>query len=131
MRLLIYWVISAIALIASSAIAMAMGLDIYLNLEPWWKIMVGTLVLGLLNATVGLVLKFITTPLNCLTFGIAWLLINAYIFMFVGQIGGKTDTPMGYYVGNYWSAVVTSFIMGVILAVLRKITEEKEHDSPA
>ena len=41
MRLLIYWVISAIALILSAYIAAAVGFRITLDFNPWWKIMLG------------------------------------------------------------------------------------------
>jgi putative membrane protein len=130
MRLLIYWVISAIALILSAYISAALGFNVSLDLDPWWQIMLGTLVLGLVNATIGMFLKFITTPLNCLTFGLAWLLVNAALFLFVGQIGDRADSPMGFYVGDFWAALAGSLLMGLTLGVLRKLTDE-QNDRPS
>ena len=126
MRLLIYWVISAIALILSAYVSAAMGFDVSLVFDPWWKIMVGTLVLGLVNATIGRFLKIITTPLACLTLGIAWILVNAALFYFVGQIGDRADSPMGFYVGDFPAAIAGSILMGLALGVLRKLTDEDD-----
>jgi putative membrane protein len=129
MRLLIYWVISAIALILSAFVAQAMGFNVSLDFDPPWKIMVGTLVLGLVNATIGMLIKFITTPLNCLTFGLAWLFVNAGLFLFVGQIGDRASSPMGFYVGDFWAALAGSVLMGIALGVLRKLTDEDDRPS--
>jgi len=129
MRLLIYWVISAIALIVSAYIAAAVGFRITLDFNPWWKIMLGTLVLGLVNATIGRFLKIIVTPLACLTLGLAWLLVNALLFYIVGQIGDPTDSPMGFYVGDFWAAIAGSLLMGLVLGALRKLTEDDDRPS--
>lgn len=129
MRLLISWVISAIALIVSAFIAAAMGFDVSLDFDPWWKILLGTLVLGLVNATIGMLVKFLTTPLKCLTFGLAWLFVNAALFLFVGQIGDRASSPMGFYVGDFRAALAGSLLMGIVLGVLRKLTDENDQPS--
>jgi putative membrane protein len=129
MRLLIYWVISAIALILSAFVASALGFDISLDFDPPWQIMVGTLVLGFVNATIGMLLKFITSPLNCLTFGIAWLLVNALLFYGVGQVGSRADSPMGFYVGDFGAAIAGSLLMGITLGILRKLTDGDDRSS--
>jgi putative membrane protein len=122
MRLLIYWVISAIALIVSAFVASALDFDITLDLEPWWRIMVGVAILGLINATIGTLAKAITLPLNCLTFGIAWLLINAALFYYVGTL----QPPWGFRVGDFWSALVGSMLMGIVLGLLRRFADNDE-----
>src|SRR5687767_2604984 len=129
MRLLIYWVISAIALILSAYVAAAVRFVISLDFNPWWKIMLGTVVLGLVNATIGRFLKIIVTPLACLTLGLAWLLVNAGLFYLVGQIGDRADSPMGFYVGDFGAAIAGSLLMGLVLGVLRKLTEDDDRPS--
>lgn len=110
MRLLIHWIIGTIALIAGSYLASAFGFKVAVDVDPWWRILVGAGLLGLLNATIGRFAKLITLPLNCLTFGLAWLLINAGIFYFVG----KMDPPWGFQVGDFWGAIAGSIGMGLI-----------------
>jgi len=129
MRLLIYWVISAIALILSAFVAQAMGFNVSLDFDPWWKIMVGTLVLGLVNASIGLLIKLLTSPLNCLTLGLAWLFVNAWLFLIVGQIGDRASSPMGFYVGDFWAALAGSMLMGITLGILRKLTDDNDRPS--
>jgi putative membrane protein len=130
MRLLIYWVISAIALIVSAYASAAIGFDISLDVTPWWHIMLGTAVLGLVNATIGRFIKIIVTPIACLTFGIAWILVNAALFYFVGQIGDRADSPMGFYVGDFGAAIAGSILMGIALGILRSLTEHND-DRPS
>jgi len=44
--------------------------------------LIAVIVIGLFNATLGLLLKIITLPLGILTFGIFFLVINAVILWF-------------------------------------------------
>ncbi|HET6644063.1 MAG TPA: phage holin family protein [Fimbriimonadales bacterium] len=129
MRLLIYWVISAISLIISAFVAIKLGSDIVLDVDPPWRIMVGVAILGLVNATIGTLAKIITAPLNCLTFGLIWILINAALFYWVGQFGSRTDPLMGFYVGDFFAAVVGSVLMGIVLGLLRRFTDSDHASS--
>ena len=52
------------------------------------------LVIGLLNATVGLLLKIITFPLSILTLGLFLFVINALILMFAGKIVSRISKCM-------------------------------------
>jgi len=117
MRILIYWVISVLSLIASVAIAKGIGLSIEADLDQPWRLFLGTAVLGLINATIGNILRFVTLPLNCLTFGIAWIIVNALLFWWVGTM------DLGYKVGDFLSALVGSFLMGLILGMIGRYFE--------
>ena len=119
MRLLIYWVISAISLVASAFAAKALGFQVDVDLADPLRFMLGVGILGLVNATIGTAAKLVTTPLNCLTFGIAWLLINALLFYLVGQL------EYGFSVGNFPSAIVGSLLMGIVLGLLRRLLIKK------
>ena len=129
MRLLIYWIISAISLIVSILIATMLGSDIVLDVDPPWRILIGVAVLGLVNATLGRLAKAITTPLNCLTLGLVWLLINGALFYWVGQFGTRDNPTMGFYVGDFLAAVVGSIFMGIVLGLMSRFMDKDE--SPA
>ncbi|MBA3725842.1 MAG: phage holin family protein [Armatimonadetes bacterium] len=126
MRLLIYWVISAISLIVSILIATPLGSDIVLDVDPPWRILLGVIVLGLVNATLGSIAKLLTAPLNCFTFGLVWLLINGALFYWVGQFGTRENPTMGFYVGDFWAAVVGSLLMGIVLGLMRRFAHKDE-----
>ena len=106
-------------------LAAAFGLEISLDLDPWWRIMIGTALLGLANATIGTFAKLITAPLNCMTFGLVWLLINAGLFYWVGNL----KPHWGFHVGGFWAALAGSMLMGIALGILRSMFDKNE--SPA
>ena len=47
--------------------------------------LIAALVIGLVNATLGLLLKIITLPLTVLTLGIFWWVINALMLIFASN----------------------------------------------
>ncbi|HEU5310338.1 MAG TPA: phage holin family protein [Candidatus Eisenbacteria bacterium] len=49
----------------------------------WGVAVLAALVLGLANATVGLILKIVTFPLILLTFGIFYFVVNAIVLLLV------------------------------------------------
>ncbi|MER3466731.1 MAG: hypothetical protein C4340_06430, partial [Armatimonadota bacterium] len=74
---------------------------------------IGVAVLGLVNSTIGRIAKMVTLPLACLTFGLAWVLINALLFWWVGTFG------LGFKVGDFGAALVGSVLMSVVGGALR------------
>jgi putative membrane protein len=73
------------------------------------------IVIGLLNATIVPVLRFVSFPLTCLTFGLFALVINAAAFALAAVIaGGMTVTFWGAVIG----ALVASVASGAIYTVL-------------
>ena len=75
MRLLLQWVLSAIALLIVSRIVPGF------HVRGLWPALIAALVIGLLNATVGLLLKIITFPLTILTLGLFLLVINGIMIL--------------------------------------------------
>ena len=71
LRLLLHWLLSAIALLLVSRIVPGIFRDRVASA------LIAALVIGLLNATVGLLLKIITFPISILTLGMFLLVINA------------------------------------------------------
>ena len=75
MRLLLQWILSAIALLVVSHLVPGFHVA---GLVP---ALIAAVVIGLLNATVGLILKIITFPLSILTLGIFLLVINGVMIL--------------------------------------------------
>lgn len=72
------------------------------------------LVLGVLNATVKPVLRLLTLPLTCLTFGLFALLLNAGLFALAARLTpGMTVSIWGAVIG----AAVASVTGGVIFSL--------------
>ena len=80
MALLLQWILTAIALLIVSRIVPGFQVA---GLVP---ALIAALVIGLLNATLGFVLKIITFPLSILTLGIFLLVINGIMIMLASAL---------------------------------------------
>jgi putative membrane protein len=76
LRLLLHWILNALALLIVSHFVE--GFEVSNVVSAF----IAVVVIGLLNATLGLFLKIITLPLGILSFGIFFLVINAVILWF-------------------------------------------------
>ncbi len=75
MRLLLHWILSAIALLLVAQFVPGFRVHGFL------PALIAALVIGLLNATIGLFLKIITFPFAILTLGLFLLVINAVMIL--------------------------------------------------
>lgn len=102
LRLLVQWVLSALALILTSRVVP--GFEVRDLGSAMWA----ALIIGLLNATVGLLLKILTFPISILTLGLFLLVINAIMILVASAI------VKGFYVRG----LVPAFFGAIILALL-------------
>ena len=110
-RLLIHWLLSAIALLVVSQLVPGFYVA---GLGP---AMVAALVIGLLNATLGLLLKVITFPISILTLGLFLLVINGMMILLASNlVNGFHVRRMG---AAFWGAVVLALLGMVIRAVTK------------
>jgi len=79
--------------------------------------MIAALVIGLLNATVGIFLKVITFPLTIVTLGIFLLVINGLMILVASNIV-RGFTVRGFFPA-FWGAVVLAVLGMVIRAVTK------------
>lgn len=105
LRLLLNWLINAITLLLIAHFFHGHGFNVT-GLVP---ALIAALVIGFLNATLGMVLKFLTFPLSILTFGIFLLVINALM------IEMATWFVRDFKVDSFLAA----FIAAVILAIVQ------------
>jgi putative membrane protein len=80
LRLLLHWILNAVALLVVAHLVDGF------NITGFVPALIAVVVIGLLNATLGLLLKIITLPVGILTFGIFFLVINAFILMFSSKL---------------------------------------------
>jgi uncharacterized membrane protein YvlD (DUF360 family) len=120
LRILLYWVLSAVALALSALLARALGFPLEVYHEKPLQVLLGVALLGIVNVTIGSLARFFTAPLNCATFGLAWIVVNALIFWWVGQ------WHIGFYVPDFWSALVGSLLMGLALGIVKRILSEEK-----
>ena len=78
---------------------------------------VAPIAIGLINATLGLLLKIITLPLTLLTLGIFWFIINAFMLQLAAAI-----VP-GFYVAGFFSAFFGAIVLSIINMILRALVQ--------
>ena len=108
-NLLVHWAISAISLVIVAYLIPGIRLD---GLGP---ALLAPLVIGLVNATVGFIVKIVTFPITILSLGIFLLVINALMLMLAAYL-----VP-GFAVAGFWSAFFGAIVMSVVSMILRSM----------
>src|SRR5260221_10675826 len=81
----------------------------------FWTAVLVAIVLGLLNVTIGFILKILTLPLSLVTFGFFFLVINALMFWAASFV-------KGFHVSGFWAAFFGALVVTVVSMVGRQIT---------
>ncbi len=110
-KLLIQWLLSAVALLAVSSLVP--GFEVQ-GLGP---ALGAALVIGLLNATVGFFLKVITFPISILTLGIFLLVINGLMIMLASAL------VRGFHVRGFGAAFWGAAVLALLGMLIRAITK--------
>lgn len=102
MRLLILWLINALALLAVPYLLHSVQVD------SFGAALIAALILGFVNTLVRPVLVVLTLPVTLLTLGLFILVINGLMFWVVAQLVG------GFHVGGFWSAVGGALLYSIV-----------------
>ena len=102
MKLLLHWLLSAVAFILVAHLVPGFHVN---GLVP---ALIAALVIGLLNATLGLFLKIITFPISILTLGLFLLVINGLMIELVSHF------LTGFVVVGLWPAILTSLVVAIV-----------------
>lgn len=116
MRLLIRWLISAVALM------------IVAYFIPGFKVngfiaaLIAAAVIGLINATLGLVLKILTFPLTILTLGLFLIVVNAIMLKVAASF-----VP-GFEVHGWWAAFWGALLLSIVSSLLHWVVGDKRRE---
>jgi putative membrane protein len=110
-RLLIKWLLHTLALIITAKLVPGFVV------ESLAAGLVAALVLGLLNVTLGALLKLLTLPLAILTLGLFFLVINALILKLTSGL-----VP-GFYVQTWGAALVGALVLAILHVLFRMILD--------
>ena len=113
MRLLLNWLLSAIALLIVAYVVPGF------HLEGFKAALIAAVVIGLINATLGILLKVVTLPLTLLTLGVFWWVVNALMLM----LASKLLAP-NFMVSGFLAAFLGAIVLSLVNMVLRKIAGE-------
>jgi len=108
MRLLINWVLSALAVWIMSRLVPG------ISVSGPVAALVAALVIGLINATIGVLLKILTFPLTLLTLGLFWFVINALML----ELASALLAP-GFQVRTFTAAFVGAIVLSLVNMLLK------------
>jgi putative membrane protein len=111
MRLLLNWVLSAVAVWVVAQVVPSM-----ISVSGARSALIAALVIGFINATIGAVLKILTFPLTVLTLGLFWLVINALML----ELASALLSP-GFQVHGFLAAFVGAIVLSLVNLALKAI----------
>jgi putative membrane protein len=114
MRLLLLWLLNAVALLAVTYLLPS------IQVSNFGTALVAALVLGFINTLVRPVLAILTLPITVLTLGIFFLVLNGLLFWLASAL-----IP-GFQVNGFVSALVGAILYGVIAWALSALIPNKK-----
>lgn len=102
MRLILLWVLNAVALLAVAYVMPS------IHIASFGAALLAALVLGLVNAVLRPLLLLLTLPITLLSLGLFIFVLNGLMFWLAGSL---ID---GFAVGSFWSAVFGSLLYSVV-----------------
>ena len=110
MKLLLRW--AALAISFWVATALIPGIDVKGGFTTYFWV---ALLFGLLNATLGSLLRLLTFPAVVLSLGLFLVVVNASMLMLVARWSDKLD------VDTFWTAIFAALIISVITRVVSSV----------
>jgi putative membrane protein len=107
--LMIHWAIS------TASLAIVAYLFPGIELRGLGPALIAPIVIGLVNATVGFILKIITFPISILSLGLFLLVINALMLQLASFL-----VP-GFYVASFWAAFFGAIVISIVNMILRSL----------
>ncbi len=102
LRLLLHWVLSAVALILVSNLIRGF------RINGFGAALIAAIVIGLVNVLIGIPLKLITLPLSILTLGIFYLFLNAVLLKIAAAF--VPNFEIDGLMPAFWGSIVLSLI---------------------
>jgi putative membrane protein len=119
-RLLVRWLLLAVAVFVASVVCQALGLGFRANVDSVGSgivLLIGVALLSFLNATLGNILRILTLPLSCITLGLFSLVVNAFVLWTAARLDlGFRITKDG--APGFGAAFVASILISIINGML-------------
>lgn len=129
MKLLIHWLITALALAAAAYLIPGITVSDSATLPGWATVAIMAVIFGLVNALIRPILRVLTCPLIILTLGLFTLVINGLMLWLASWIAGQLG--VGFHVDGFWAAFWGGLVVGVVSWILSMILGVGDRDRPA
>jgi putative membrane protein len=117
MRLLLHWVLSAVTLLLISHFVPGFIVSSFL------VALIAALVIGLVNATIGTLLRIVSFPINILTLGLFSLVINALMLKLAAMFAP------GFQILGFLPALEGAILLAIAHVIIHWITERSKKNA--
>ncbi len=107
MRFLLHWIVSALCVLVVARLVPG------ISVRGFGTALLAALAIGVINGTLGVVLKVVTLPLIVLSLGLFWLVINALLLKLAALV-----VP-GFSVHGFWPALWGALALSVLNLLAR------------
>jgi putative membrane protein len=114
MKLIVNWILSAVALMFVAFVVPGFHVDDIVTA------LIAAAVIGIINATLGLVLKIFTFPLTVISLGIFWIVINALMLELASAF-----VP-GFHISGFLAAFFGAIVLSLANMVLHWLVPTRE-----
>lgn len=121
MKLAVRWIITSLALLAAAWLVP--GIRVMGN--AWMVVAATAVILGLVNAVIRPILKFLSCPLVILTLGLFVLVINGLMLWLSSYIAVHWF-GLGFYIDGFWPAFWGALVVSIVSVVLSALVKDKE-----
>lgn len=96
--------------------------------SPIITLLIVALVFGLVNATLGKLVRFVSIPLYIITIGLIGLIINGFLFAVVAWLSELAG--FGLRIETFWWGVLAALVMSVLAGIMNGLlgTGRKKRD---
>ena len=106
-------------LLMGAAVAIAAYLLPGVTVENFWSAIVAGSLIALANATIGMILRILTFPINFLTLGLMSFIITVLMVLLVDQLMADFNTQ------GFFSALLFAAVLALIQMVVSAFRSEK------
>ncbi len=107
-RLFVNWILGIVAVVLTIWLAEKVGLEMFWPEK--WKIVIFIPILAAANGILRPILKLLTVPISCMTFGLFGLVINAFVFWLAASMTGARLTLWSAMFGSVCTAVMSGLL---------------------
>lgn len=112
MKLIITWLVSALAIFLSAWISPGV------NISGFGSALIAAIILGAVNSFIRPIILFLTLPINIVTLGFFTLVINA------GMVALVAFLVPGFSVAGFWTALIFTIVLSAVSWIMEGVIKE-------
>lgn len=116
MRLILRWLINAVSLLVVAYFVPGFVVHSFADA------LIAALVLGLVNATLGTLLRVLTFPLTILTLGLFLIVVNAIMLKIAAAL------VAGFEIRSWMAAIIGAILLTIVSSLLHWLTGTGRHE---